>query len=147
MLLVFPVVLFVIHIWNAWTAGLFDNWSAALLYPSIGLVKGMPIYFGHDTGPVNDLLYGPLFAVFYTPAAFFNTPTPAILTGMFLSTTAFFVPCLLLIVAFGPRAEKRDWPLTIAACVFFAFVVIAVGGTRFSALRLKPDGPALLSSC
>lgn len=138
------VVLMMVYTWIAWAGGVHDNWHAALLYPSVGIVQGMPAYYGPTEGPVNNLLYGPLFALFYTPAGLFASPTATILTGMVLSTLSFFAPFFLILVGFGPRADKRDWTLTIIGCVFFFFVVLAVPGLHFSAFRLKPDGPALL---
>lgn len=142
--MVLATILMAVYTWIAWSGAVHDNWHAALVYPSVAIVQGLPVYYGATEGPVNDLLYGPLFAAFYTPAGLFATPTATVLSGLVISTLSFFAPFVLMLVWFGPRTAKRDWTLTVLGCLFFFFVVISIPGTNFSAFRLKPDGPALV---
>jgi hypothetical protein len=120
----------------------FRGWNAARLIPAFNLARGLPVYSGPENGPVNGMIYGPMMAIAYLPAAFARSPISAILLGQLLSVIFFFLPVFYLCLY--PR-EKGLRYFLFAAYPFFCFCVFSFifPPLRYVAFRIHADAPAL----
>ncbi len=122
-------------------------WNGARLTPAFAMRHGLKLYSMPGEGPALDFFYGPLSAVAYLPATFFQTPSSAIVAGGLLNVAYSFVPVLWLLVG-GHWRSGRAWLLASAAIAcYFAF---ATGSKPliYSFFSVHSDAPSLAwSAC
>jgi hypothetical protein len=114
------------------------TWDEARLASTAAFLKGYALYYGQDPqGPVLNLIYGPLAALVYLPAALMPHPVPAVFAGKILSALMFLVPAFWFCTAapFG-KGRAKTYGLT----AFFIFAM-----TPFQFL-IHADAPALCFS-
>ena len=87
------------------------QWNDVRLIPSFSFVSEYDLYALPDSGPILNMVYGPVAALAYLPATLFSTPTGAILCGSLLSMVFVLVPAFLLVrecrVRYGLESPVR----------------------------------------
>ena len=73
------------------------QWNDVRLIPTFSFVSGYDLYALPDSGPILNMVYGPVAALAYLPATLFSTPTGAILCGSLLSMVLVLLPAFLLV--------------------------------------------------
>src|SRR5207245_4082445 len=73
-------------------------WNAARLAPTFALAHGYRLYYGPNSGPVLDTIYGPVTALIYLPATLAHLPTDAVIIGSVVSSVLYFGPVAWLFV-------------------------------------------------
>jgi hypothetical protein len=80
-------------------------WNAARLAPSFALVRGLPIYALRDSGAHLGWFYGPGLPLWYTPMAWLENPTLAVMLATGWNAVTLLLPVWLVVrVALGGRA-------------------------------------------
>ena len=77
------------------------QWNDVRLIPTFPFVSDYDLYTLSDSGPILNLVYGPVAALAYLPATLFSVPTGAILCGSLLSVL------FVLLQTFLPLREMR----------------------------------------
>ncbi|MBW2286181.1 MAG: hypothetical protein JRG90_00005 [Deltaproteobacteria bacterium] len=129
-----------VHLFERIAQGPMDAWNAGRLSTSIGLVRGFDIYPTLHEGPILDFMYGPMAALFYTPAALADSPSSAIWIGITLS----FLFAVAPFAWFAARkSEPRKRHLSAAAVVCFGLFCTYDAGLRMAAWSIHADAPAM----
>ncbi|MCO5165529.1 MAG: hypothetical protein M9894_04055 [Planctomycetes bacterium] len=123
-------------------AGLFRAWNDARLAPVVAWTRGYPLYPGVDGGPLLGLMYPPLAALAYLPAAWGRTPEQAVGAGLALAQVYYFAPpaAALLVAA---RRGATPWPATAACLAVFVLLGAALPSLAGAAFWVHADAPAL----
>lgn len=114
-------------------------WSACRLAPTIGLFHGYPLYSPVEAGPINGWLYGPVAAIFWTPAALADSP----LTALAIAAVINLVFLLFPLLAAGRRVAPNPGLPRLLAFVFGAAALLQVYPTWYMASALNADAIAV----
>ena len=118
------------------------DWSSARLVPVIAWTRGYPLYPPAGEGPITDMIYGPLGAMVYLPAAACSSPTGAIVTGGIIAHLLLVVPILFIHLRVVP-ADGRSMLLALL-CASGTYLSLALTrGTRYWLENIHADAPAL----
>lgn len=130
------LVHFLIRLANAPT---FDV-NANRVANAVALARGYNIFPGADEGPLLDFMYGPMFAIAYTPAALAGTPSGAIWIGILLSFL-FVVGPIAWFAFHDPRQPSRL--LAASAAVGFGLVCMNDKALVWATWFILADAPTL----
>ncbi|HEY9610054.1 hypothetical protein, partial [Allocoleopsis sp.] len=105
---------------------------------------GYHIYYGMDSGPVLNTMYGPVHYLSYLPAALAKSPTIAILIGELLTVLFYFLPVFWLHIGEHLHPSKIN-NLRFACYIFILFCVLTTYLSPLSscAFMIHSDAPAL----
>jgi hypothetical protein len=125
-------------------------WSAARLYPSMGLRQGFPLYYTAEKGPATGWIYPPLATLAYLPATFVPDPTGAVLTGRVMSLFFFFAPAAWLLMTGRVTSVSRPgsrlhWNGLSGLMLFCLFALLTNQSRplRYCSTEIHADAPAL----
>ncbi|MEM1170762.1 MAG: hypothetical protein AAGJ08_17195 [Cyanobacteria bacterium P01_H01_bin.35] len=130
----------------------FEDWNAIRLAPTFALTHGYQLYYGADTGPILNTIYGPITALAYLPTTLAISPTGAVMMGAFISAAFFFIPILWLVVCEIHESQKvmslnRSYKLLLFTYAFYAFISFFffsfLSSLYFSAFNIHADAIAL----
>jgi hypothetical protein len=119
----------------------FSGWNDARLSISAAMLRGYGLYPLPDNGPLLGNPYGPMFALFFAPAALMPTPALAVSAGTVLTLAVYFLPALWLM-----SAEAADRPVALAAFAFFCLYTYRLDVLRDAAGGVHPDSLAVGAS-
>jgi hypothetical protein len=119
----------------------FSGWNDARLSISAAMLRGYGLYSLPANGPLLGNPYGPMFALFFAPAALMPTPALAVSAGTALTLVAYFLPALSLI-----SAEAADRLVGLAAFSFFCLYTYRLDVLREAAGGVHPDSLAVGAS-
>lgn len=120
----------------------FRDWDAARVVPAFALAKGQPLYHTPTSGPMLDLLYGPMLAFAYLPVTLMPSPSSAVIFGKILTLSYYFLP-VLWIFSRECRARKLGGSLTLYLFVCFVLVTADSSVLASSAFSNHADAPAI----
>lgn len=125
-----------------WLNGPHLDWNAARLTVGVAWAHGVKVFSMPGQGPFLCAAYGPLMPILYAPAALLQTPTLALLGGVFLSMLYFFVPAFLLLWPTRQAGRvERFWSFCLMAlCVALSHVL---AGLNYQAYAVHVDGAAI----
>ncbi|MDJ0582987.1 hypothetical protein [Crocosphaera sp.] len=111
------------------------------LIPSFALSLAYPLYPSPGDGPAWSALYGPVTAITYLPTTLTVSPTDAILLGSIITAIIFFLPVLLLHIAY--KKNIKHVSLGLFTFIGWCFYVLSSPSLTYSAFRIHADGIAL----
>ncbi len=120
----------------------FGFWSSARLTWTFSLVHRYKMYYPAYSGPALSGIYGPIGPLVYLPVTLVNSPTPAVMLGLFISTCFYFLPMLWLHIGRNLLNLRR---LLFALCAFACFCLFTFNTRALyeSAFWVHVDAPAL----
>jgi hypothetical protein len=112
-------------------------WNDARLAPTMGMIYGVPLWLRHGQGPVLDMIYGPVAALTWLPAALQSTPTLAIGVGVLEALLLTLVPAAWIVWTEGHRDRA------LMAATLLMGVAMVLSSPVFSTFHIHADVPAL----
>ena len=118
-------------------------WSAARLYPAMGLKYGYALYYPPRSGPATGWIYPPLATLAYWPATLVPDPTGAVLAGRLLSLVYFFGPAAWLLMT--DRGDRTRHTGLAGALLFGCFALLSDQSRplHYCSTEIHADAPAL----
>ncbi len=113
------------------------NWTR--LEKTFLMASGLPIYYGKDSGPALNAMYGPVSAAAYLPAALASSPEAAVMAASVLAVCFFFLPALFLLLA--RDRGKSPYPALLFAG--FGIHALMMYSLKDAAFHAHADAPAL----
>ena len=113
------------------------NWTR--LEKTFLMASGLPIYYGKDSGPALNAMYGPVSAAAYLPAALTSSPEAAVMAASVLAACFFFLPAFFLLFARDPG--KNPYPTLLFAG--FGIHALMMYSLKDAAFHAHADAPAL----
>ncbi len=116
------------------------NWTR--LEKTFVMASGLPLYYGKDSGPALNSMYGPVSAAAYLPAAVLaSSPAAAVVASSFLSAMFFFLPAFILF--FGSAGTKDSRAYSALMCACFGFYSLMLYSLKDAAFHAHADAPAI----
>jgi len=118
-------------------------WNESRLASAISLAYGYTLYPGqHALRPILGTLHAPLGYLFYASLGFLKHPVDALMAGCVLTVVLYFAPLIWVHVTAGEGSLlTRTY-----GCLACAAVVLASPGTKYSALNIHVDAPAIAAA-
>ena len=133
-------VVVLIHLFERIANGPTMEINASRVANAIALAKGYNILPGSDEGPLLDFMYGPMFAVAYTPAALASSPSGAIWIGILLSFLFVLVPFAWIAFTDSDQGSRL---LAGSAVVCFGLLCSYDKALSWATWYVLADAPAL----
>lgn len=121
----------------------FRDWDAVRLVPAFAMARGLKLYYPPDQGPVLDMMYGPVVALAYLPAAIFPTPTAAVIFAKLFTVLFFFGPAAWLLWEESRLSQVRERLYTILCFLSFCYFTVDSPVLSGSAFWNHADAPGL----
>ena len=121
----------------------FDFWESLRLLPAYILSKGIPLYYPPHSGPVLDMMYGPMTAIAYWPITLITQrPDRAAMGAKFLTVSYYFLPVFWMVLR-GVDRDARSRIFGLCLIVEFGLYSLTSDVLRASAYGNHSDAPAL----
>jgi hypothetical protein len=117
----------------------YSPWDVVRLAPTVGWLRGLPLYSGITDGPILSTMYTPLAAVAFAPAAILRDPAAAVVAARGLAFLYSIVPLYLICRA----ASAGDRLAAMAALWLAVLAALASPALRYSISFVHADAPAL----
>lgn len=118
------------------------DYNVVRLQRSFVLAAGGELYPGADSGAVLNTIYGPVGALAYLPATWFQTPAAAVLAGQLLALAFVLIPPLALHARTIGRGPGAGLGAVFGALLFIAFI-LDLRPLEYVAFTVHVDAPAL----
>ena len=118
------------------------HWNDARLAPVAAWLRGFPFYTPEHSGVIIGNYYPPLGDLAFLPAALFDHPVPAIITGSALSFVMNFSAGIggLLMLA---REQGKPFETMFFGSVFYLALLMIIDGTNYVLFAIHVDAPAI----
>lgn len=111
------------------------------LAPSIGMLRGYPLYSSATDGPVLCTIYAPFSAISYMLAGVFSNPVWQVRMGVLLSMLYYFLPASLLVQS--SSGNKLSWQGTAKGLALMVALTFLSNGPEVAATIIRADSTAL----
>jgi hypothetical protein len=133
-------VVVLVHLVEALARGPILEMNASRVANAVALAMGYNIFPGATEGPLIDFMYGPMFALAYTPAALASSPSGAIWIAILQSFLFVLVPFAWLAFA---APEQRSHLVASAAVVCLGLLCSYDKALTWATWSVLADAPAL----
>lgn len=123
--------------------GLYSPWNGSRLAPTFALSYGYRLYYGPDSGPILNTIYGPIAWLAYAPALLGRGSTSVLLIAEAMALGWYFGPAAILALTLSRGNGQRDWVSFFVTLYAFTLISLFTPALSISSIWIHADGPAL----
>lgn len=117
-------------------------WNAARLTPIFALFHGYDLYYGPDSGPILNTIYGPFAYIPYVFSVLATSPTTAVIIAFFSNAVMIVGSSLFLLWRSCKGLERSSLPVFVALAGFVSWILLEEF-TRHMCFEIHSDAPSL----